>query len=56
MAAPQSQPAARSGMSLYANLLDSGENDDSASRDSSLLKDEGKDDGPAKKAIDPGMQ
>lgn len=54
MTAPPTQPPARSAMSLYANLLDSGDSSASISRDPVLFKDEAKDDTPAKKAIDPG--
>lgn len=55
MAAPPPQPPPRGGMSLYANLLDSGDGSASISRDPVLFKDETKGDTPAKKAIDPGM-
>jgi hypothetical protein len=52
MAAPPSQPPARGGMSLYANLLET-DSSASISRDPVLFKDD-KEDAPAKKAIDPG--
>lgn len=53
MAGPPSQPPARGGMSLYANLLDT-DGSASISRDPVLFKDD-KDDTSAKRAIDPGM-
>jgi hypothetical protein len=53
MAGPPSQPPARGGMSLYANLLDT-DGSASISRDPVLFKDD-KDDTSAKKAIDPGI-
>ncbi|AEO63598.1 uncharacterized protein THITE_2109082 [Thermothielavioides terrestris NRRL 8126] len=50
MVPPPSQPPARTGMSLYANLLET-DSSASISRDPVLFKDEA----TAKKTIDPGM-
>ncbi|KAH6627156.1 hypothetical protein B0J18DRAFT_456231 [Chaetomium sp. MPI-SDFR-AT-0129] len=54
MAAPPPQPPARSGMSLYANLLDA-DGSASISRDPVRFKDD-KSDVPARKAIDPALR
>lgn len=54
MATPPSQPPARSGMSLYASLLESADSSASISRDPVLFKDGSADDAPPKRPIDPG--
>jgi hypothetical protein len=53
MAAPQPQPPARTGLSLYADLLET-DSSASISRDPVLFKDDNKGDVAAKKALDPG--